>query len=101
MWWPFLFDSTLSIEQGGTLLMVLVLSLVLGYYAVFRTPAPLHAPLMSLTNGVSSVVVVMALDSLLRSWDAWSALVLFILFINIAGGLFMTQRMLAFFSKKP
>ncbi|MDD9856544.1 MAG: proton-translocating transhydrogenase family protein, partial [Gammaproteobacteria bacterium] len=63
------------------------------------TPA-LHTPLMSVTNAISSIIVIGAL--LLADSPNWRYLVLFALLlasINIAGGFLVTQRMLKMFSK--
>jgi NAD(P) transhydrogenase subunit alpha len=86
---------------------ILLLSFFLGYYVTLRTSSSLHAPLMSLTNGVSGVIVVFAFDFINTHWghcNVWEMMlsfsVIFILSLNIVGGLLMTQRMLAFFQPK-
>jgi NAD(P) transhydrogenase subunit alpha len=82
-------------------LTILVLSCIVGYYAVSSVTPALHAPLMSITNAVSSVIVVVALDAvLIRSagHEYFSTVAVFLAATNIVGGLQLTMRMLAMFA---
>ncbi|MBM3516668.1 MAG: NAD(P) transhydrogenase subunit alpha [Alphaproteobacteria bacterium] len=86
-------------------LTVFVLAIFVGYYVVWSVTPALHTPLMSVTNAISSVIIVGALlaagpaDPSLSKWLGFAAIVLAA--INIAGGFVVTQRMLAMFKTKP
>ena len=90
---PFIFGIT-----------VLVLACFVGYYVVWRVTPALHSPLMSVTNAISSVIIVGALiaagpaDGNLAQAMGFCAIVL--ASINIFGGFIVTQRMLSMFKKK-
>ena len=85
-------------------LTVLVLACFVGYYVVWRVTPALHSPLMSVTNAISSVIVVGALiaagpaDVSLSKVFGFIAVVL--ASINIFGGFIVSQRMLSMFSRK-
>lgn len=91
-------------------LFTLVIGLALGYYTVCRVPSVFHAPLMSLTNGVSSICILIVLEELLRACALPTPLsttvgclaigAMLMLSLNIAGGFYMTQRMIDFFYPK-
>ena len=89
-------------------LMVFVIAIFVGYYVVWSVTPALHTPLMSVTNAISSVIVVGALLAVgvsLVSSGAWLAkvfgfLALVMASINIFGGFMVTQRMLDMFKKK-
>jgi NAD(P) transhydrogenase subunit alpha len=89
-------------------LMVFVVAIFVGYYVVWSVTPALHTPLMSVTNAISSVIVVGALLAAgvaLVSQGAWLAKVfgfaaLVMAAINIFGGFLVTQRMLAMYKKK-
>jgi len=82
--------------------MVLMLSIVIGYYVIGKVAHALHTPLMSVTNAISGVVVVGALIELDTN-DAAIRIVatlgVLLASINIFGGFAVTRRMLAMFSK--
>ena len=89
-------------------LAVFVLAIFVGYYVVWSVTPALHTPLMSVTNAISSVIVVGALLSVGVSL-AMSGSILAKLFglialtlasVNIFGGFLVTQRMLAMYKKK-
>ncbi len=89
-------------------LAVFVLAIFVGYYVVWSVTPALHTPLMSVTNAISSVIVVGALLSVGVSL-AMSGSILAKLFglialtlasVNIFGGFLVTQRMLAMYRKK-
>ena len=87
---------------------VFVLAVFVGYYVVWSVTPALHTPLMSVTNAISSVIVVGALlavgagaiasGSVLAMIFGFLALVL--ASVNIFGGFLVTQRMLAMYKKK-
>ena len=83
---------------------IFVLAIFVGYYVVWSVTPALHTPLMSVTNAISSVIVVGALlavgisASELATGFGFVALVL--ASVNIFGGFLVTQRMLAMYKKK-
>ncbi len=89
-------------------LMVFVMAIFVGYYVVWSVTPALHTPLMSVTNAISSVIVVGALlavgvnltasDSVLAKLFGFLALAM--ASVNIFGGFLVTQRMLAMYKKK-
>ncbi len=85
-------------------LTVFVLACFVGYYVVWRVTPALHSPLMSVTNAVSSVIIVGALiaagpaDFTFSSAMGFLAVVL--ASVNIFGGFIVTQRMLQMYKKK-
>ena len=89
-------------------LMVFVIAIFRRYYVVWSVTPALHTPLMSVTNAISSVIVVGALlavgvslaasGSILAKFFGFLALVM--ASINIFGGFLVTQRMLAMYKKK-
>ena len=89
-------------------LMVFAIAIFVGYYVVWSVTPALHTPLMSVTNAISSVIVVGALLATgvaLVSAGSWLAklfgvLALIMASINIFGGFLVTQRMLAMYKKK-
>lgn len=89
-------------------LMVFVIAIFVGYYVVWSVTPALHTPLMSVTNAISSVIVVGALlavgVSLATSGSTlakiFGFLALVMASVNIFGGFLVTQRMLAMYKKK-
>ncbi len=89
-------------------LMVFVIAIFVGYYVVWSVTPALHTPLMSVTNAISSVIVVGALLAAgvsLASSGAWLAKVfgfiaLTLASVNIFGGFLVTQRMLGMYKKR-
>ena len=83
---------------------IFVLAIFVGYYVVWSVTPALHTPLMSVTNAISSVILVGALLAVgisasgLASGFGFVALVL--ASVNIFGGFLVTQRMLAMYKKK-
>jgi len=107
--------STAWAASGGTdvdplvyQFMVFVIAIFVGYYVVWSVTPALHTPLMSVTNAISSVIVVGALlavgVSLVVSGAAlakfFGFLALVMASVNIFGGFLVTQRMLAMYKKK-
>jgi NAD(P) transhydrogenase subunit alpha len=89
---------------------IFVLAVFVGYYVVWSVTPALHTPLMSVTNAISSVIVVGALLAVgvaLVTGDKgpiWARVLGFIALIfasvNIFGGFLVTQRMLGMYQKK-
>jgi NAD(P) transhydrogenase subunit alpha len=83
---------------------VFVLALFVGYYVVWHVTPALHSPLMSVTNAISSVIVVGALiaagPALFGFSKIFGLLAVVLASINIFGGFIVSQRMLAMFRKK-
>jgi len=91
---------------------IFVLAIFVGYYVVWSVTPALHTPLMSVTNAISSVIVVGALLAVgvdirgALSDGAWVAkllgfIALTLASVNIVGGFMVTQRMLGMYRKKP
>jgi NAD(P) transhydrogenase subunit alpha len=85
-------------------LTVFVLAVFVGYYVVWRVTPALHSPLMSVTNAISSVIIVGALIAAGPAGVSFSKVMGFVAVtlasINIFGGFIVTQRMLQMFKKK-
>jgi NAD(P) transhydrogenase subunit alpha len=89
-------------------LAIFALAVFVGYYVVWSVTPALHTPLMSVTNAISSVIVVGALLSVgVAGVDSGSGFAKFVGFIalilasvNIFGGFLVTERMLAMYKKK-
>jgi proton-translocating NAD(P)+ transhydrogenase subunit alpha len=86
-------------------LTVFALACFVGYYVVWRVTPALHSPLMSVTNAVSSVIIVGALIATgatagFTFSTALGFLAVILASVNIFGGFIVTQRMLAMYKKK-
>ena len=93
-------------------LSIFVLAIFVGYYVVWSVTPALHTPLMSVTNAISSVIVVGALLAVgvgaaaeaLGPGAGWARgfgfVALVLASVNIFGGFLVTQRMLAMYKKK-
>jgi len=86
--------------------LMFVLSIFVGYYVVWSVTPALHTPLMSVTNAISSVIIVGALiavavsNSESSSVSLWFGVVgIFLAAINIFGGFLVTARMLKMYKK--
>jgi NAD(P) transhydrogenase subunit alpha len=87
---------------------VFVLAVFVGYFVVWSVTPALHTPLMSVTNAISSVIVVGALLAvgveMVGSGGVWARgfgfVALVFASVNIFGGFLVTQRMLAMYQKK-
>jgi NAD(P) transhydrogenase subunit alpha len=84
-------------------LTVFVLAVVVGYYVIWGVTPALHSPLMSVTNAISSVIVVGALIAAGPAGFGFSKVMGFLAVtlasVNIFGGFIVTQRMLQMFRK--
>jgi NAD(P) transhydrogenase subunit alpha len=92
-------------------LAIFVLAVFVGYYVVWSVTPALHTPLMSVTNAISSVIVVGALLAVgvealpaLGDGPVWAKifgfLALVLASVNIFGGFLVTERMLSMYKKK-
>jgi NAD(P) transhydrogenase subunit alpha len=89
-------------------LSIFVLAIFVGYYVVWSVTPALHTPLMSVTNAISSVIIVGALLAVGVPYVAEGAgaarifgfLGVMLASVNIFGGFLVTQRMLAMYKKK-
>lgn len=83
---------------------IFVLACFIGYFVVWKVTPALHTPLMSVTNAISSIVIVGALlaaNSVTSPVAGMLGLAaVFLVSINIFGGFIVTQRMLHMFKKK-
>jgi len=83
---------------------VFMLAVFVGYYVVWNVTPALHSPLMSVTNAISSVIVVGALIAAGPAEVHVSTVLGFVAValaaVNIFGGFIVTQRMLRMFRKK-
>ena len=89
-------------------LSIFVLSIFVGYYVVWSVTPSLHTPLMSVTNAISSVIIVgaiVAASSLTSHTDfnlsnILGFVAIMLAAINIFGGFLVTHRMLQMYKKK-
>lgn len=85
-------------------LTIFVLACFVGYYVVWRVTPALHTPLMSVTNAISSIIIVGAIIAVGSPSGAVSNITGFIAVVlasvNIFGGFLVTQRMLGMYKKK-
>ena len=97
-----------AIDPFVSLFGIFVLAVFVGYYVVWNVTPALHTPLMSVTNAISSVIVVGAILAVgvgaLASGSVvamiFGFLALILASINIFGGFIVTSRMLAMYKKK-
>ena len=89
-------------------LSIFILSIFVGYYVVWSVTPSLHTPLMSVTNAISSVIIVGAIiaglsGDIKNTFDTsniFGFLAIFLAAINIFGGFLVTQRMLQMYKRK-
>ena len=85
---------------------IFILAIFVGYFVVWSVTPALHTPLMSVTNAISSVIIVGALLAVgVDAGAAWAAkifvfIALVLASVNIFGGFLVTERMLAMYKKK-
>jgi NAD(P) transhydrogenase subunit alpha len=108
--------TTVGAATGGAVdpfvfrLSIFIMAVFVGYYVVWSVTPALHTPLMSVTNAISSVIVVGALLAVGvplvvdDSGPIWARTLGFVALvfasINIFGGFLVTQRMLGMYQKK-
>ena len=85
-------------------LAIFVLAIFVGYFVVWSVTPALHTPLMSVTNAISSVIIVGGLIAVGPAGANFSKtmgfLAVMLASVNIFGGFIVTQRMLSMFKKK-
>ena len=89
-------------------LSIFILSIFIGYYVVWSVTPSLHTPLMSVTNAISSVIIVGAIiaalagnsESIINSSTIFGFIAIILAAINIFGGFLVTKRMLKMKKKK-
>ena len=83
---------------------IFVLAVFVGYHVVWNVTPALHTPLMSVTNAISSVVVVGAILAAGSDTEGFGpivgAIAVALVAVNTFGGFMVTQRMLEMFKKK-
>ena len=86
------------------LFAVFLMACFVGYYVVWNVTPALHSPLMSVTNAISSVIVVGAMLATGLAVSGWAMgfgfIAVTLASVNIFGGFVVTQRMLSMFKKK-
>src|ERR1700736_4943532 len=86
------------------LLTIFLLACFVGYYVVWNVTPALHSPLMSVTNAISSVIVVGAMLATGLGTNGWAMgfgfIAVTLASVNIFGGFVVTQRMLSMFKKR-
>ena len=89
-------------------LSIFILSIFVGYFVVWSVTPSLHTPLMSVTNAISSVIIVGAIIASFSSVEGASItfsnilgfVAVILAAVNIFGGFLVTQRMLQMYKKK-
>ena len=89
-------------------LSIFILSIFVGYYVVWSVTPSLHTPLMSVTNAISSVIIVGAIiaslsgvsENIFEISNIFGFLAIILAAVNIFGGFLVTQRMLQMHKKK-
>jgi NAD(P) transhydrogenase subunit alpha len=92
-----------AIDPGVFNLIVFVLAIFVGYYVVWSVTPALHTPLMSVTNAISSVIVVgglIAAGAAAGFGTFLGFIAVLLAAVNIFGGFAVTRRMLAMFKKR-
>ena len=87
---------------------IFILAIFVGYYVVWSVTPSLHTPLMSVTNAISSVIIVGAIiaalagtsESIFEISNIFGFLAIILAAVNIFGGFLVTQRMLQMYKKK-
>jgi NAD(P) transhydrogenase subunit alpha len=85
-------------------LVVFVLAVFVGYHVIWNVTPALHTPLMSVTNAISSVIIVGAIlaagPAEVDFGSVLGAVAVGLAAINVAGGFLVTKRMLEMFKKR-
>ena len=94
----------IAVDPIVTNLTVFVLAIFVGYHVVWNVTPALHTPLMSVTNAISSVIIVGAILAAgpgnTSTGALLGALAVAVVAINTFGGFLVTERMLEMFKKK-
>jgi len=93
-----------EVEPFVFLLAIFLMACFVGYYVVWNVTPALHSPLMSVTNAISSVIVVGAMLATGLGTNGWAMAFGFVAVtlasVNIFGGFVVTQRMLSMFKRR-
>jgi len=93
-----------SVDPTIINLVVFVLAIFVGYHVIWNVTPALHTPLMSVTNAISSVIIVGAIlaagPSEVDFGSILGAVAVGLAAVNVFGGFLVTQRMLEMFRKK-
>ncbi len=93
-----------EVEPFIYLLSVFLMACFVGYYVVWNVTPALHSPLMSVTNAISSVIVVGAMLATGLGTSGWATgfgfIAVTLASVNIFGGFVVTQRMLSMFRRR-
>jgi NAD(P) transhydrogenase subunit alpha len=95
----------IAVDPLITNLMVFVLAIFVGYHVVWHVTPALHTPLMSVTNAISSVIIVGAIlaaggSGAIDRGTVLGGVAVALVAINTFGGFLVTERMLEMFKKK-
>jgi len=97
-------DVATAVDPFVFRLAIFVLAVFVGYYVVWSVTPALHTPLMSVTNAISSVIIVGALIAAGPTGFELSKILGLVAIglaaVNIFGGFMVTNRMLAMYKKK-
>ena len=95
---------TTAIDPTLINLTVFVLAVFVGYHVIWNVTPALHTPLMSVTNAISSVIIVGAIlaagSEQLDFGSVTGAIAVGLAAVNVFGGFLVTQRMLEMFKRK-
>jgi NAD(P) transhydrogenase subunit alpha len=93
-----------EVEPFIYLLAIFLMACFVGYYVVWNVTPALHSPLMSVTNAISSVIVVGAMLATGLGTSGWATgfgfIAVILASVNIFGGFVVTQRILSMFRKR-
>ena len=93
-----------EVEPFVFLLAIFLMACFVGYYVVWNVTPALHSPLMSVTNAISSVIVVGAMLATGLGTSGWAMgfgfLAVTLASVNVFGGFVVTQRMLSMFKRR-
>ena len=105
-----LVSSAVAVQEASTVdpvvfsFTVFVLAIIVGYHVVWNVTPALHTPLMSVTNAISSIVIVGALLAAgpieMNLATVLGLIAVGLASVNIFGGFMVTQRMLSMFKKR-
>ena len=93
-----------SVDPTVVNLVVFVLAIFVGYHVIWNVTPALHTPLMSVTNAISSVIIVGAVLAAVPTETDFGTVLgviaVALASVNVAGGFLVTQRMLEMFRRK-
>jgi NAD(P) transhydrogenase subunit alpha len=97
-------EAATAVDPFVFRLAIFVLAIFVGYYVVWSVTPALHTPLMSVTNAISSVIIVGALiaagPQCFELSKIFGLVAIALAAVNIFGGFLVTNRMLAMYKKK-